>query len=286
MSSLRGKTTTRSLYLTGLGVVYTCAFVSFWLQFPGLLSTNGLLPAASFWRKLKHEYAGATPVDGFRRLPCWLWFVNEDDASIDQAIEGTALVGVACGMLCILGVHHALLFAVLFMNYLTLYTISQTWLGFQWDIFLLETGAASILYAPFFTLSARGQLSNGHPMAWPLRALWVKFMVMSGVVKVTADCPTWQSLAALEYHFASTCLPTPGLGLPLLSTTIVAARYGGHVPRGIGSTVVPAGADHGHAARRRPHTVTLTNPHPVHGQLQLVQFAHLYIIAPGVGRRL
>ena len=30
-------------------------------------------------------------------------------------------------------------------------------LGFQWDIFLLETGAASILYAPFFTLSARGR---------------------------------------------------------------------------------------------------------------------------------
>ena len=45
-------------------------------------------------------------------------------------------------------------------------------------------------------------------MAWPLRALWVKFMVMSGVVKVTADCPTWQRLTALEYHFASTCLPT------------------------------------------------------------------------------
>ena len=191
VSSLRGKTTTRSLYLTGLGVVYPCAFVSFWLQFPGLLSTNGLLPAASFWRKLKHEYAGATPVDGFRRLPCWLWFVNDDDASIDQAIEGISIVGIAGGMLCILGVHHALLFAVLFMNYLTLYTISQTWLGFQWDIFLLETGAASILYAPFFTISARGQLSNGHPMAWPLRALWVKFMVMSGVVKVTADCPTW-----------------------------------------------------------------------------------------------
>ena len=151
-SSLRGKTTTRSLYLTGLGVVYTCAFVSFWLQFPGLLSTNGLLPAASFWRKLKAEYAGATPVDGFKRLPCWLWFVADDDASIDQAIEGISIVGIAGGMLCILGVHHALLFAVLFMNYLTLYTISQTWLGFQWDIFLLETGAASILYAPFFTI--------------------------------------------------------------------------------------------------------------------------------------
>ena len=96
----------------------------------------------------------------------------------------------------------------MWLSYLTLVSVGQTWLSFQWDILLLETGFAAILYAPFFTLSARGQLSNGHPMAWPLRALWVKFMVMSGVVKVTADCPTWQNLTALEYHFASTCLPT------------------------------------------------------------------------------
>ena len=45
-------------------------------------------------------------------------------------------------------------------------------------------------------------------MTWVLRAQWVKFMVCSGAVKVTADCPTWKSLTALEYHFASTCLPT------------------------------------------------------------------------------
>jgi len=32
--------------------------------------------------------------------------------------------------------------------------------------------------------------------------------VCSGAVKVTADCPTWKALTALEYHFASTCLPT------------------------------------------------------------------------------
>ena len=78
----------------------------------------------------------------------------------------------------------------------------------------------------------------------------------------------------------------PGLGLPLLSTTIVAARYRNNVPRGIGSTVVPAGADHGHAESWCLYTVTPPALNSVHGQLQLVQFAHLYIIAPGVGRRL
>ena len=34
-------------------------------------------------------------------------------------------------------------------------------------------------------------------------------MLMSGVVKIQADCPTWQNLTALEYHFATQCLPGP-----------------------------------------------------------------------------
>ncbi len=32
---------------------------------------------------------------------------------------------------------------------------------------------------------------------------------MSGVVKLQADCPTWTNLTALEYHFATQCLPGP-----------------------------------------------------------------------------
>lgn len=45
-------------------------------------------------------------------------------------------------------------------------------------------------------------------MNWVMRAQWVKFMLMSGAVKVQANCPTWKHLTALEYHFSSTCLPT------------------------------------------------------------------------------
>ena len=77
----------------------------------------------------------------------------------------------------------------------------------------------------------------------------------------------------------------PGLGLPLLSTIVVAARYGGHVPRGARSTVVFASTDHGDAARRRLDPVTPPNLDPVHGQLQLVQPAHLYLIITSMGRR-
>ena len=50
---------------------------------------------------------------------------------------------------------------------------------------------------------------------------WLKFHTKSdeyrnfgtlGVVKIQADCPTWLKLTALEYHFATQCIPTPVSG--------------------------------------------------------------------------
>eukprot|EP00854_Cymbomonas_tetramitiformis_P028304 gene28304-35062_t len=32
---------------------------------------------------------------------------------------------------------------------------------------------------------------------------------MSGVVKIQAQCDTWLGLSALNYHFATQCIPTP-----------------------------------------------------------------------------
>ena len=34
-------------------------------------------------------------------------------------------------------------------------------------------------------------------------------MFLSGVVKLQSQCPTWEGLTALQYHFATQCLPTP-----------------------------------------------------------------------------
>mmetsp|Transcript_37611 Transcript_37611/g.117575 ORF Transcript_37611/g.117575 Transcript_37611/m.117575 type:complete len:477 (-) Transcript_37611:356-1786(-) len=44
---------------------------------------------------------------------------------------------------------------------------------------------------------------------WLLRFAFFKLMLMSGVVKLSARCPTWEQLTALEYHFATQCIPTP-----------------------------------------------------------------------------
>ncbi|KAJ8604533.1 hypothetical protein CTAYLR_000967 [Chrysophaeum taylorii] len=142
-----------------LGGVYVCAFVSFWLQYPGLLGEDGLAPCG---------------------------------CGDDFFVSGVAVLGAAAGGAALGGLAHPIVMGVAFACYLKLYSIGQSpWLSFQWDILLLEAGAAAIVYDP-----------------WIFRLATVKLMVMSGVVKVTANCPTWKHLTALEYHFASTCLPT------------------------------------------------------------------------------
>ena len=47
------------------------------------------------------------------------------------------------------------------------------------------------------------------PLIWVVRFVLFKLMVMSGTVKLQAQCPTWTELTALDYHFATQCLPTP-----------------------------------------------------------------------------
>eukprot|EP00928_Gymnodinium_smaydae_P041824 TRINITY_DN28258_c0_g1_i1.p1 TRINITY_DN28258_c0_g1~~TRINITY_DN28258_c0_g1_i1.p1 ORF type:complete len:841 (-),score=71.30 TRINITY_DN28258_c0_g1_i1:117-2591(-) len=225
--ALRSNASSQSLFLTAFGAIYVAVFASFWLQYSGTLGKNGLLPVDAFWSEMEPRfksvsaaafdvpYLGTIDVGRdlakatrrFLKLPCVLFFrdVVFAGTDVDTIIEGVSLVGVCCGILALLGVHHVSVFATAFLAYLTCYIVGQRWLGFQWDIFLLETGASILLYAPWWSIRS----AFSHPAAaWLHRAQFVKFMLMSGVVKVTANCPTWRDLTALEYHFASTCLPT------------------------------------------------------------------------------
>ncbi len=92
--------------------------------------------------------------------------------------------------------------------------LGSTFYSFQWDILLLEAGFLTSVsgYAPWMsmtTISKRGNSLQQAVSAWPLRFLLFKLMILSGVVKIQADCPTWINLTALEYHFATQCLPGP-----------------------------------------------------------------------------
>src|SRR6202035_543184 len=82
--------------------------------------------------------------------------------------------------------------------YLSLLYGGQTFMSFQWDTFLLETGFLALLMSFAQT-----------PGIWLLRWLLFRFMFMSGVVKLLSADPNWWNLSALQYHFFTQPLPTP-----------------------------------------------------------------------------
>ena len=164
----------RSAFLSAFSAVYTCAFVSYWLQFEGLYGADGLLPVSLHHTRVSERLGSASPRDKASSHPSLLWLLRADD-DVDTFVEGLTLLGIILATLSIAGLHHGSLYLAMFVIYLTLFVEGQTFLSFQWDLFLLETGALTVLYAPWFAFSADADESSAaHPMTWPLRLLWVK----------------------------------------------------------------------------------------------------------------
>jgi len=122
-----GASSPRSLFLSSLGVIYCAAFLSCWLQYPGLLGSDGLLPASSFWvRSIRQggPGGGATLWERFCSYPSLLWLVDDEEL-VDIALEGLAALGALLGALAAGGLHHSACFFWMWLSYLTLYSVGQ-----------------------------------------------------------------------------------------------------------------------------------------------------------------
>src|SRR6266850_2084098 len=117
--------------------------------------------------------------------------------------------GVVLSLLLIFGIAPALSLVGLVVFYLSLTIAGQTFLSFQWDILLLETGFLSIFLAPWRLWPKRGlDPPVSRAALFLLKLLLFKLMVMSGVVKLTSGDDSWWDLTALDYHYWSQPLPT------------------------------------------------------------------------------
>jgi hypothetical protein len=92
---------------------------------------------------------------------------------------------------------------------LSLSTICREFLGYQWDILLLETGFLAIFFAPL-TLFPRVYRTAppSRTMLWLLRWLLFCLMLQSGSVKLLSRDATWHNLTALTFHYETQPLPT------------------------------------------------------------------------------
>src|SRR5438477_865277 len=190
----------RRWFLRALGIIYLIAFVSLWVQVDGLIGGGGISPINQFLPAV-HEQLGR---QAYSLLPTLCWF-NSSNGFLHFLCGG----GVAFSLLLILGIAPAICLTALFVFYLSLTIAGQTFLSFQWDILLLETGFLSIFLAPWQLWQKRGQEPPVSRAAlFLLKLLLFKLTVMSGVVKLTSGDDCWWNLTALDYHYWSQPLPT------------------------------------------------------------------------------
>ncbi|GMT07820.1 hypothetical protein PENTCL1PPCAC_29994, partial [Pristionchus entomophagus] len=185
--------------LVGQSVVYLIAFSSIFYQIPALYSETGIAPVAAKIEK-------CDPLDP---LNCAspLVFVLSHQLSIkpSTALQIVALLGIFFSIctIAIRATRHFVFYLLLVLLYLSIVKVGDTFLYFQWDSLLLESGWLMTVVA------ATGNSPADLMSTYLVRFLAARLMFASGIVKLQSMCPTWWGLSALDFHFESQCLPTP-----------------------------------------------------------------------------
>jgi predicted DCC family thiol-disulfide oxidoreductase YuxK len=196
----------RRSFLSCLGIIYLIAFVSLWVQIGGLIGSHGIVPVGETMQAAKHITV-PTHRNWIRyyRVPTLCWFNSSDTFLNFLCAAGTVLA-----VLLIAGIAPAPSLFLLWLIYLSLCTVSDPFLGFQWDVLLLETGFLAIFFASaqWWPRHPARERPPSRVVLWLLRWLLFKLMFRSGCVKLTSGDPEWRHLTALNYHFETQPLPT------------------------------------------------------------------------------
>jgi hypothetical protein len=171
-----------------LGLIYVIAFTSFGLQAPGLIGTHGILPFPEFLNALRESMGRSA----YRVAPSLLWL-----RPTDNALAAAWIAGTLCGLAAIFAPYKRIALALCLVLWLSLCSVGQDFLSFQWDILLSEAGFLAI-----FADRSRVRI-------WLFRWLAFRLMFFSGVVKLLSGDPAWRDLTAMHYHYETQPLPNP-----------------------------------------------------------------------------
>jgi Lipase maturation factor len=183
---------TRLFFQRGLGIVYLIAFICALSQFRPLLGERGLLPVPLFVRQVS-----------FRETPSLFFFAPKD-----WAFTTAAWVGIALSLLVVAGVaerftsgFNALVWAAIWVLYISFVNVGQTFYSFGWESILLEAG----FFAAFL-----GARSVHTPIVVIYLLRWLEFRIMfgAGLIKMRGD-PCWRDLTCLDYHYETQPMPNP-----------------------------------------------------------------------------
>jgi lipase maturation factor 1 len=191
------------LLFRALGLIYLTAFISFWSQAMGLIGANGIMPLVSSMHQLASEPT-SNQLSTLLEYPTVFRWIG----SSDLAIHGICFLGTTLSGLLVMNVWPRRCITTLWVLYLSLFTVSRPFLGYQWDILLLETSVLIFLFTPRAgdepgTL----QRTTTALSLWLLRLALFKVILSSGLVKLNSLDLTWQNLTALDFHFWTQPIP-------------------------------------------------------------------------------
>src|SRR5712692_9318061 len=187
---------TRFVFERALGAIYLVAFLVTVNQFRPLLGERGLLPAPEFIR--------AVP---FRASPTFFHLVGYSDRRLlivawaGAALSVVATLGLLDGVGYTIPFASMAIFALLWVLYLSIVNIGQTFYSFGWESLLLETGFLTIFLGPATTTPQFSLI---------VLIRWLLFRVEfgAGLIKMRGD-RCWRDLTCLYYHHETQPMPNP-----------------------------------------------------------------------------
>jgi hypothetical protein len=195
------RTAVRRLFLWALAFVYLDAFLSLLVQVRGLIGEHGILPLGEL---IGYARARVAAPRVYWLLPTVFW-VDGSDAALRAVCAG----GAALALVLATEAATAPVLLLLWAGYLSLASVGQIFLGYQWDALLLETGLLALLLAPWTIRPAAARAAAvPAPAVWLFRFLVFRLTFGSGMVKLLSGDPRWRDLTALQVHYETQPLPT------------------------------------------------------------------------------
>ena len=175
-----------------VAAVYLIGFLAAARQFRALIGERGMLPVPRFLARVS-----------FRQAPGLFQLRYSDRLFAAVARTGCALAAAVlagAGDLVPLWAS-MLLWAALWVLYLSIVNVGQTWYSFGWESLLLEAG---------FLVAFLGNEDVAPPVLtlWLLRWLVFRVEFGAGLIKLRGDS-CWRDLTCLRYHHETQPMPGP-----------------------------------------------------------------------------
>jgi hypothetical protein len=182
----------RQVLQRGVAALYFVAFLSSLNQFPALLGERGLLPVPDY-------------LEGFsarRRPTLFRWRYS------DRLLRTVCGTGLAISAVLVAGLPQLgppwlplIAFLALWLLYMSIVNVGQTFYGFGWEMLLLEAG---------FTVAFLGSDQTDPPRTILILVAWLVFRLEfgAGMIKIRGG-REWRDLTALYYHHETQPMPGP-----------------------------------------------------------------------------